>query len=227
MSLATYWQIASPWKPAINSRLIELWQRPDLTVRQIADLLFSEFGHRWDERVVGWKARKLGMPSRSNGSPTEWTAEMEYILRTEWANGTRSRSIGDLLLQRTGAKFTKNAILGKAHRLGLDRHQGAHQIFNSVIEREFHRRERKRLADARHYARKKRKQPETAPTNIEDFAIPTPQRKTLLQLGSHDCRFGIGDPRSDQFFFCGAPVAEGRSYCPGHYRRCHIEPRRY
>ena len=40
-------------------------------------------------------------------------------------------------------------------------------------------------------------------------------RVPLLQLSACGCRYGIGDPRSDGFGFCGARQVRGR-YCARH-----------
>jgi GcrA cell cycle regulator len=54
----------------------------------------------------------------------------------------------------------------------------------------------------------------TAPTRKK---IRTP--KTLLDLEHHDCRWPIGEPRSDDFHFCGEPQAAGRPYCAHHWAK--------
>jgi GcrA cell cycle regulator len=42
--------------------------------------------------------------------------------------------------------------------------------------------------------------------------------KTLLDLGSRDCRWPIGEPRQPGFHFCGVPQLPGRPYCERHWR---------
>jgi hypothetical protein len=43
------------------------------------------------------------------------------------------------------------------------------------------------------------------------------KHKTLLELETGDCRWPVGDPRSDGFHFCGAPQMLGRPYCITHW----------
>jgi GcrA cell cycle regulator len=43
------------------------------------------------------------------------------------------------------------------------------------------------------------------------------KHKTLLELETGDCRWPVGDPRSDNFHFCGAPQMLGRPYCITHW----------
>lgn len=46
--------------------------------------------------------------------------------------------------------------------------------------------------------------------------IPMYQRKTLFDLKDHHCRYPFNDVGSPDFFFCGADVKEGKSYCVKH-----------
>lgn len=71
-----------------------------------------------------------------------------------------------------------------------------------------------------------------APDNITgaplafDLAIPSGQRKTLLELTPKTCKWPVGDPSTPDFFFCGGPPAEGLPYCVHHCRRAYGAPPR-
>jgi GcrA cell cycle regulator len=55
-----------------------------------------------------------------------------------------------------------------------------------------------------------------------DKLIPVEQRKQLLDLENCHCRWGVGDPTKEEFFFCGAPDADLRAsipYCLEHAAR--------
>lgn len=58
---------------------------------------------------------------------------------------------------------------------------------------------------------------------MSDAEIPVEQRKQLVELENHHCRFPVGDPcERDTFFFCGHPSADligGSPYCRGHALR--------
>jgi GcrA cell cycle regulator len=43
------------------------------------------------------------------------------------------------------------------------------------------------------------------------------RQKTLLELEPCDCRWPIGEPRQDDFRFCGEPSLDGRPYCAHHW----------
>jgi GcrA cell cycle regulator len=46
----------------------------------------------------------------------------------------------------------------------------------------------------------------------------TKKRKTVTTLEPRDCRWPIGDPRQEDFHFCGAPQVPGQPYCGEHLR---------
>ncbi len=43
-----------------------------------------------------------------------------------------------------------------------------------------------------------------------------PRKLPLTNLGNRECRWPIGDPRHDDFAFCGNETVTGRSYCEQH-----------
>lgn len=49
--------------------------------------------------------------------------------------------------------------------------------------------------------------------------VPIHQRKQLLDLKDHHCRYPYNDVGSPDFFFCGADVEDGKSYCKFHCER--------
>lgn len=51
------------------------------------------------------------------------------------------------------------------------------------------------------------------------------KRKTLLDLESNDCRWPVGEPKHDDFHFCGRPSAAGRPYCQEHWSMAFQPPR--
>lgn len=57
--------------------------------------------------------------------------------------------------------------------------------------------------------------------DVSPEAIPQSQRKTLLQLQSHHCRWPYGEPSEPDFFFCGAAALQGHSYCQAHCRQAY------
>lgn len=143
-----------------------------------------------------------------------WTDQAIERLKSCLADGMSASEIGDEF------GVTRNAIIGKARRLGLDfsrkpysRGMGKPKPF--VFRKA-------PLKPAMRYAPAvPPPAPEPEPIPIDDMAIPTKQRRTLLTLRKRECRWPVGDPLLDpqNFFFCGASQKDGSSYCPHHDRR--------
>ncbi|HEY1803565.1 MAG TPA: GcrA family cell cycle regulator [Terracidiphilus sp.] len=53
----------------------------------------------------------------------------------------------------------------------------------------------------------------------EDLLIPRGQRRTIMQLNEHTCRWPVGNPTEPSFFFCGGDTEQGWAYCPMHRAR--------
>ena len=45
----------------------------------------------------------------------------------------------------------------------------------------------------------------------------------LVDLDSHTCRWPIGDPRDDDFCFCGKKVKAGKTYCDDHSAMAYVK----
>ena len=52
----------------------------------------------------------------------------------------------------------------------------------------------------------------------EKKQIPEGQRRTILTLTEATCRWPVGDPSGDQFYFCGGASEIGQPYCEDHAR---------
>ena len=42
------------------------------------------------------------------------------------------------------------------------------------------------------------------------------RRLTLMELTERTCKWPVGDPATDDFWFCGLPVQQGKPYCEAH-----------
>ena len=42
------------------------------------------------------------------------------------------------------------------------------------------------------------------------------RRLTLMELTERTCKWPIGDPATDHFYFCGLPSQAGKPYCEAH-----------
>jgi GcrA cell cycle regulator len=44
----------------------------------------------------------------------------------------------------------------------------------------------------------------------------TAKRISLMELTERTCKWPIGDPATEDFYFCGLPVQQGKPYCEAH-----------
>lgn len=121
-----------------------------------------------------------------------WTPQKEKILREMVAAGHFARDIGAAV----GA--TKNAVLGKIHRLGLatpDLRRNKAQYIpkpKALVKPEF-----------------------TKPKAEHEQTFLAVQ-EAVMGLGKGECRWPYGAPHEGKIAFCKAPVYDIYSYCQGH-----------
>jgi len=147
-----------------------------------------------------------------------WTDAAIIDLTRMWREGRSARDIG------TALGVTKNAIIGKAHRIDLPaRKEGASarngREGGKVRERmEYVYRGKQRNRRVSNPQAPKLKAEKIPPTPIDDKLIPMEQRKSLLELGPLDCRWPVHDVGHPEFFFCGSAIEPEMPYCPAHCR---------
>ncbi len=106
-----------------------------------------------------------------------WNDERIKQLKKLWQKGKSAAEIGKAL------GLSKNAVLGKAHRLGLP-------------------------------TRPLTLKPEKKVTS--DTPLPKIGKTLLMDLKRQTCHWPIGDPKDEDFYFCGAQCVTGKPYCPEH-----------
>ncbi len=147
----------------------------------------------------------------------EWSAERVALFLSLHEKGMSASEIA----AEMGEGLTRNAIIGKSHRLGLVWNKKPSVDPVALAERRL-----KRLEVKRNWERKARntsgeirgpriKLRDIVPP-VQDHAIPTEQRKTLMELERHHCRWPVGEVGDPGFFFCGGTQEEGKPYCAGH-----------
>ena len=126
-----------------------------------------------------------------------WTDEQVEELKLLWEKGLTTGEIGKAL------GVSKNAVVGKAHRLGLN---GRPSPIRRGDEEE---------------------NVDTAPTEEKKKAVKAvPAKKeqekqakklfTVNDLTSTSCRWPIGDPKDEDFHFCGKEALPDKPYCAEH-----------
>ncbi len=139
-----------------------------------------------------------------------WTDERVELLKKLWQDGLSASQIAKQL-----GGVTRNAVIGKVHRLGLSGRAAPSKPARTVFKAPRPARPAVSTPSApRRIAEPTAVQSHPAPVRYVEEA---PGMATVLTLGAHMCKWPIGDPASDNFTFCGRRIGEG-SYCSEHAR---------
>lgn len=152
-----------------------------------------------------------------------WTDERVEILTKLWAEGLSASQIANRL-----GGVTRNAVIGKVHRLGLS---GRTTTSRAKAPRQRRRTSSKstrgggatlrthgNVALKAYYDPEADIEAETVPAPIQELFIPVSERASILTLKESMCRWPIGDPGEDDFHFCGRSSDQGVPYCDFHAR---------
>ena len=135
-----------------------------------------------------------------------WTDERVELLKKLWQDGLSASQIAKQL-----GGVTRNAVIGKVHRLGLSGRATPSKPQRTVFKAPRPARPvAPAIAAPRRIAEAAPQQ--TAPVRYID---ERPGTATVLTLGAHMCKWPIGDPSLDSFTFCGRRSDEG-PYCDEH-----------
>lgn len=155
-----------------------------------------------------------------------WTDDRVARLSKLWAEGLSASQIAADL-----GGVTRNAVIGKVHRLGLSgRAKSTNKSASST--------RRKAAPRAGGYAKTTttRPTPRTVGNTAlkmdmevdldaevevelkpqENVVVPISRRLTLMQLTENTCKWPTGDPTMPGFSFCGHTSADEKPYCEYH-----------
>ena len=145
-----------------------------------------------------------------------WTDERVELLKKLWQDGLSASQIAKQL-----GGVTRNAVIGKVHRLGLSGRAAPSQPTRPAFKAP---RPARPAATAMPSAPRRviAAEPASLPTVAQQPSVPAfraeePGSATVLTLGAHMCKWPIGDPSTDGFTFCGRRSSEG-PYCGEHAR---------
>ncbi|GEQ98722.1 global cell cycle regulator GcrA-like protein [Iodidimonas gelatinilytica] len=117
-----------------------------------------------------------------------WTDERIDLLRRLWEKGLSASQIAGEI----GDGVTRNAVIGKAHRLGL----------------------KSRPSPVKTDSKNKKASGKAAKKDKN-------AKVTLLDLTERMCKWPIGHPGDDDFHFCGKNSVAGMPYCEAHCREAY------
>ena len=140
----------------------------------------------------------------------KWSDDQIEQLKKLWDSDMSCSEIAAEL----GAGLSRNAVIGKVHRLGLTTRREV--LFYGTAKPKRQRPSRPAFWRAPLIVSAE----PPPPPSIEDADIPLTQRLSLLELQNHNCCWPVGEGRD--VFFCGSPEADclgGRPYCHGHMAR--------
>ena len=158
-----------------------------------------------------------------------WTEQMIKVLEHDAKKGKSASEIAKRLEQDFGFPMTRNSVIGKAHRNGikLGREKIALPKKEVIVVEPI-----KKFKMAVKFVEQNFKEPvkPVAPNHIleKGFTNPAAIGVELLDLKENQCRYPIGDVRTNDLLFCGAPTEVGRpySYCSYCYPVVYV-PARY
>lgn len=156
-----------------------------------------------------------------------WTDKMVEDLKIMWKQGLTTGEIG----KRLGV--SKNSIVGKVHRLQLDARPSPIKKKDEETETSAAENTAQPATAKNTGGKKNEPRPEktAAPAPVQPVAAkPLPIKKIvpgnvkLTDLDNHTCRWPLGDPKDENFHFCGKKVKIGQTYCEEHSALAYVKP---
>ena len=174
-----------------------------------------------------------------------WTDERVEILKKLWGEGQSASQIAKEL-----GGVTRNAVIGKVHRLGLSNRATSSSSSKSESKTKA---SVKSISDTKRGSSKANAskvttanspaEPRSNVTSLRRQIIPAGQplppqpsaneispealarvseiekkakKISLLELTERTCKWPVGDPATEDFWFCGLPSQAGKPYCEAH-----------
>jgi len=174
-----------------------------------------------------------------------WTDDRVEILKKLWVEGQSASQIAKEL-----GGVTRNAVIGKVHRLGLSNRAASSSSSKSDTKSKT---AVKSISDTKRVSSKTSaskvtsanspSEPRSNVTSLRRQIIPAGQplppqpsaneispealarvneiekkakRISLLELTERTCKWPVGDPATEEFWFCGLPSQAGKPYCEAH-----------
>ena len=170
-----------------------------------------------------------------------WTDERVELLKKMWGDGQSASQIAKEL-----GGVTRNAVIGKVHRLGLSNRvttSTAKTDTTAKAEPKPVAEPKAKVAPKPEAAARPAAPEPVTPIPMRKAIIPAGQplppqpsaneispealakvseiekkakRLSLLELTERTCKWPVGDPATDDFWFCGLATQAGKPYCEAH-----------
>ncbi|WP_306026970.1 GcrA family cell cycle regulator [Stappia sp. MMSF_3263] len=158
-----------------------------------------------------------------------WTQEREDLLRKLWLQGLSASQIAYVM-----AGVTRNAVIGKAHRMGLPKrspatsHRPKPRVQRGKPSLAFvgGKPAARDTASDVQYRRGLDFDTAHKSFDVAHSDVAAEDRITLMTLTSRTCKWPIGDPADADFHFCSQDAENNRSYCEFHHRLAYQGVRR-
>ncbi|WP_415313693.1 GcrA family cell cycle regulator [Candidatus Pelagibacter sp. Uisw_106] len=131
-----------------------------------------------------------------------WNEEKVEKLKELWGKGSTASQIAEII-----GGISRNAVIGKAHRLNLSskiktRNASSSQNFDNSSEENSSQQRRGKKSKFQSLIIEK------------DFEPENP--KKLEELDESSCKWPVGHPEEESFYFCGRSSLKDFSYCKLH-----------
>ena len=163
-----------------------------------------------------------------------WTDERIKQLRQLWSEGQSASKIAEKL-----GGVTRNAVIGKIHRLGLSNRSENSE--KKIITKKRGRPAKVKNTDTFQKQIDNSKNKDFSQVNSDKFdgfhvdslegdkntlldatlanvseLEENAKKLNLMELTERTCKWPIGDPATENFWFCGHPSEQGKPYCSTH-----------
>ena len=136
-----------------------------------------------------------------------WNQQKVEDLKKLWNDGVATSRIGEQL------GFTKNAVIGKAFRLGLERRQNSRKKISQPAS--FSSTTLYRETSSSSSSISVKKEPIR---RREKFSF----KKSIVGTGNfRSCQWPIGDPLEEGFHYCGGQNIPTKPYCIEHFKKAY------
>ena len=131
-----------------------------------------------------------------------WNDEKVTKLKELWGKGSTASQIAEII-----GGISRNAVIGKAHRLNLSskiktRNASSSQKFDNDSEGSISKQKQGKKSNFKSLLIEK------------DFEPENP--KKLEELDESSCKWPVGHPEEQSFYFCGRSSLKDFSYCKLH-----------